>query len=388
MRPLAEKVVQRLQQAGYQAHYVGGAVRDRLLRRPVQDIDVATNASPHIVARLFRYTKATGKNFKVTLVSEGSEHVEVATWRQDIGIGDGRHPRAVRPATLAEDARRRDFTINAIYYDPLTRRYCDPVSGRRDLRQKIVRFVGDPDYRILEDHLRLLRAIRFKNHLGGKYAPTTWQAIIRHSALITKLPHERLRTELDKMILGYHPTAAWSDLEKSGLLTALGWKKVVRMPVYHRRLSNVTTWWGIMYYRLPTAYQPILLEWLQTMGYGTKTRHHIMELGHHLKLGSAPRRPGRDWILFRHPLWPKIHEALGWLNPKLARSLQRRYHRVNGYQNWPELLTGQDLWLAGFRGPEIATWLTKAREAQLGGQFHNHTQARAWLNKKAPVRRL
>src|SRR5690348_11567666 len=165
----AVQIVQALRAAGHAAYFAGGCVRDLLLGMEPKDYDVATDAPPQKVRSLFRNTQAVGQAFGVILVRLGRSVVEVATFRSDGAYVDGRRPSEVRFTTAEEDARRRDFTINGLFLDPLGAgtepgvegRVIDYVGGREDLRAKVIRAIGDPDARFEEDHLRLLRAVRF-----------------------------------------------------------------------------------------------------------------------------------------------------------------------------------------------------------------------------------
>ncbi|HJU10354.1 MAG TPA: CCA tRNA nucleotidyltransferase, partial [Candidatus Binataceae bacterium] len=158
---LAQTLVNRLRNSGFTAFLAGGCVRDRILGVKAKDYDIATDASPESVARLFNDTVAVGAKFGVMLVLLDGEQFEVATFRADAGYLDGRHPSAVRFGTLEEDAKRRDFTIGGMYLDPETGQIIDLVGGTRDLRAGVIRAIGDPELRFGEDHLRMLRAIRF-----------------------------------------------------------------------------------------------------------------------------------------------------------------------------------------------------------------------------------
>src|SRR5689334_177521 len=163
---LARDVVRRLRGAGYKAWLVGGCVRDLLLGRAPKDFDVATSARPDVVTELFQRSEQVGAHFGVVLVREEAAQVEVATFRSDDIYSDGRRPDRVHFETdPREDALRRDFTINALLLDPETGEVLDYVGGRADLGQGIVRAIGDPRTRFDEDHLRLLRAIRFAARL-------------------------------------------------------------------------------------------------------------------------------------------------------------------------------------------------------------------------------
>src|SRR5262249_14954146 len=175
---LAADVVRRLRAAGYESYFAGGCVRDRLLGREPGDYDVATPAPPETVRRLFRRTVAVGAKFGVILVLEGEAQFEVATFRSDDAYVDGRRPSAVHFATPELDAQRRDFTMNALFEDPLTGAIIDFVGGRDDLAHGVLRAIGEPAARIREDRLRMLRAVRLAARFGFAIDPATPPALL------------------------------------------------------------------------------------------------------------------------------------------------------------------------------------------------------------------
>lgn len=219
MQNTALSIVTTLQNAGYTAYFAGGAVRDILLGIESDDIDIATNAKPEIIEDLFEKTFAIGKHFGVIMVEENGHHFEIATFRSDASYTDGRRPDAVLFTTPEEDAFRRDFTVNGMFYDPVAKKIHDFVGGQEDLKNKILRFIGNPNERIQEDHLRILRAVRFKNRFGLDFEESTRIALNRHASLIISVAAERVREELTKMLL--HPTRsqAFRDLEDLEILT-------------------------------------------------------------------------------------------------------------------------------------------------------------------------
>ena len=217
----AIKIVERLQHSGFQALLAGGCVRDMLLGRRASDYDVATNAQPRDVMRLFPRTLKVGAKFGVVIVLVKSQQVEVATFRTESGYADGRHPATVKFTTAAEDASRRDFTINGMFYDPATEKVIDYVGGRADLRQKIVRTIGKPDERFSEDYLRMLRAVRFSTQLGFAIEPRTWSAIRHYAKNIVKISGERIAVELEGILVDPNRSAGMSMLIESGLAEAI-----------------------------------------------------------------------------------------------------------------------------------------------------------------------
>lgn len=214
------QLVKRLQRAGFIAYFAGGCVRDRLLNQESHDIDIATSATPEDVQRLFpQATGLHGKVFGVVRVPVGDSSFEVATFRRDVGTRDGRHPDHVVYSRPEEDAYRRDFTINALFYDPVADQWIDYVGGRSDLREKKIRAVGDPSRRFAEDKLRLLRAIRFAANLGFTIEPVTWDALREQAATIHQVSTERIRDELDRIFSGPAPATGLDLLDQSGLLS-------------------------------------------------------------------------------------------------------------------------------------------------------------------------
>jgi len=216
-RQAAIKIVKRLCSNGFDALLAGGCVRDMLLGRPAKDFDVATNAHPNDVMKLFKRTLKVGAKFGVVIVLLEDRQVEVATFRTETGYVDGRHPAKVRFAGAAEDAARRDFTINGMFYDPLKREVIDYVNGQADLKKKIVRTIGVPEERFGEDYLRMLRAVRFATQLGFAIEPRTWSAICRNADNITKISGERTRMELEGTLVSLNRSAGVSLLIESGL---------------------------------------------------------------------------------------------------------------------------------------------------------------------------
>jgi poly(A) polymerase len=196
---LARGIAERLQRAGFAAFWVGGCVRDVLLGRPPRDFDLATDARPEQVETLFRKTIPVGKKFGVIIVVENGQQFQVATFRAEAEYQDGRHPGKVVFAGAEADALRRDFTVNGLFYDPLTEKIHDWVGGETDLRAGIIRTIGVPEERFGEDHLRMLRAVRFAVQLGFEIEPGTFAAIRAHADKIKRISAERVREELVKI---------------------------------------------------------------------------------------------------------------------------------------------------------------------------------------------
>lgn len=212
-------IIARLRQAGHEALLCGGCVRDALLDKRPKDYDIATAATPDEVERLFPKTAPIGKAFGVMLVEgEDGGHYEVATFRADLGYADGRRPDAVRFSSAKEDALRRDFTMNALFYDPFAGAIIDYVGGREDIAARVVRTVGEPAERFREDHLRLLRAVRFAARTGFRLEEGTARAVAEMAALVKTVSPERVAAELEAMLTGGQSRAAFTLLKKLLLL--------------------------------------------------------------------------------------------------------------------------------------------------------------------------
>lgn len=215
-----KEALQKLNEAGHIAYIVGGSVRDFYLNQEIKDHDIATSALPSELCKLFPRALTVGKAFGVLKVPTDTNPplLEIATFRKDLDYQDHRHPKRVVFVDPVEDALRRDFTINALFFDPKTSRVLDVVGGIEDLKCGVIRAIGQPAERFKEDALRLLRAIRFKTRLGFQIHAETAQAIHDKSRLITKVSSERIREELSLMWLGPRPHEALGLLSKLGLL--------------------------------------------------------------------------------------------------------------------------------------------------------------------------
>ncbi len=211
-------IIQKLRSAGHEALLAGGCVRDHLLGREPKDYDVATSATPQQVIALFPGALTVGAHFGVVIVRQGSEQIEVATFRTDGSYKDGRHPESVTFSTAEEDAQRRDFTVNGLFHDPISGDIIDFVGGQSDLEKRLLRAIGDPSKRFDEDKLRLLRAVRFATTLGFEIDPLTWQAVCEHAPAIQSVSAERIRDELIKIFLHPNRVRGFDLLVDSGLM--------------------------------------------------------------------------------------------------------------------------------------------------------------------------
>jgi poly(A) polymerase len=220
-RHLATAIVKRLKEAGHEAYFAGGCVRDELLGREPLDFDVATSATPETVQALFRRTIPVGVQFGVILVVEDGAPFAVATFRSDDAYVDGRRPSGVHFGSAHQDAERRDFTINGLFLDPLGGEVVDFVGGQADLRAGIIRAIGDAHARIAEDRLRMLRAVRFAARLRFTIEPATLAAVAAAAPTITDIAAERIGDELVKILTEGGARVGFELLERTGLLAPL-----------------------------------------------------------------------------------------------------------------------------------------------------------------------
>ncbi len=264
MENTAIKIVETLQKAGHKAYFAGGSVRDLLMEHEPKDYDIATSATPdqieHIIDDMHLESKSIpiGKAFGVILGIVHGHEFEIATFRSDSASSDGRRPDAVLFTHAEEDALRRDFTINGLFYDPITKKVHDHVGGQKDIQEKLIRFIGDPHERIKEDHLRILRAVRFKNNLNFRYDKTTKEALKELGHLVKDISKERIREELTKMLLHPHRASSMQELAEFGIMQHIIPEFMetqgVKQPVQYHQEGDVMT-------HLLKSLHDMLLEW-------------------------------------------------------------------------------------------------------------------------------
>ena len=217
-RRIAAEVVRTLQASGHEAYFAGGCVRDQIMGNTPADYDIATSARPEQVIKLFPRSMRVGAAFGVVMVRHDGRTMEVATFRADGVYSDGRRPDTVIYTTAEHDAQRRDFTCNGLFFDPIHDRLIDYVGGQADIDAKILRAIGDPAHRFREDHLRMMRAVRFAARLQFSIEPTTWAAVAAHAESLSEISRERIGQELRKMLVHPQRVMAVRLLLTSGLL--------------------------------------------------------------------------------------------------------------------------------------------------------------------------
>src|SRR5438034_6618551 len=221
MEQTAREVAARLRERGHIAYFAGGCVRDIIRGETPKDFDIVTDARPEAVQKIFPRTYAVGAHFGVIIVLENGFQFEVATFRSDDAYIDGRHPSAVRFSSPEEDAKRRDFTINGMFYDPVAEEVIDFVGGRADIDANLVRAIGDPARRFTEDRLRMLRAVPFATTLDYEIDKTTWEALVPNAPSINQISAERIRDELIRIFVSSNRVRGWDLLDSSRLMRAI-----------------------------------------------------------------------------------------------------------------------------------------------------------------------
>ena len=220
--PFAITVVKKLVKAGHIAYFAGGWVRDYLMKHPSDDIDIVTSASIQEVQQIFNKTIPVGVAFGIVIVVEEGHHFEVATFRKESGYQDGRRPTSIEPCSPQEDAKRRYFTINGMFWDPLKNELHDYIDGQKDLKLGIIRAIGDPHQRFLEDRLRMMRAVRYSTRFHFPIETETLQAILAHaSTLLPAVAMERVWQEFKKMSSFAHFDKGLIALHRLNLLPTI-----------------------------------------------------------------------------------------------------------------------------------------------------------------------
>jgi poly(A) polymerase len=364
---------------GYEAYLVGGCVRDTLLGREPKDYDIATNASPDGVMRLFPGSDLVGVQFGVVLVREGPWQIEVATFRNDGEYSDGRRPDSVQfIGDPRHDAERRDFTINALFLDPHTGQIIDFVGGRADLSAGIIRAIGDPVQRFEEDHLRLLRAVRFAARFGFAIEARTFEAIQTLSVLVEVVAPERVRDEINRILLEGGAGYGLTLLEQSGLAERLGLPTGEAVRERLRRGTPTTVavaWAALLLEEGPIKARQQMRRFRHSAQDTQRTAQLIENHGRVLQPWASEAEKKRFVRLPSHTEQLELHSLAGLPAPRdLGPYTGSELHP-------PPLLRGQDLLAAGIpQGPNFSRILLEAETRQLNGELTTRDQALAWLN--------
>jgi len=437
MRQAAREVVHRLRQAGFEAYWVGGCVRDLLLGHEPLDFDVATAAQPEEVTPLFAATREVGRSFAVLQVRCQETWIQVATFRSEAAYSDGRHPDRVAYADVRQDALRRDFTINALFMDPETGRILDFVGGQEDLRRRLLRCVGNAQERLREDALRLLRAVRFTCRFELQIEASTRAALEAEAPRLALVAAERIREEWLAMLLGPQPRRAMELLRETGLLAHVApelerlvgcaqspelhpegdvWEHTLRMLQHMRQDSDDALFQadealalGVVWHDVgkPETRQrhghrvvfhghekrgmEIAAQSMRRLAVAARTQEAVqMLVGQHLRFidvfhmrRSTLRRfvlqDGFERLLQLHRL-----DALASRGDLTAWEFCRRERQTLQSQNvsMRPFLDGRELMARGYApGPRLGTILRALVDAQLEGQVRQREEALAWVRE-------
>jgi len=436
----ATQIVQELRAAGYSAYLAGGCVRDLILGREPTDYDVATSASPQEVMRIFPQTYAVGAQFGVVLVpirrdtADGQRDnyaIEVATFRSDGLYSDGRHPDQVQFSKDAQtDVQRRDFTINGLLLDPVSKEVFDYVGGRGDLERGIIRTIGDPRQRFAEDKLRMLRAVRFAARFGYAIEATTLAEIQAQAAQIHQVSRERIRDEILKMLTEGRAKRAFELLDETRLLEQVlpeikRMQGVQQPPQFHpegdvwvhtlllleglQPNCSKTLALGVLLHDVgkPPTFRvaPDRIRFDQHAEVGTKMAQEICRrfrlsndeteqvcglVANHMRFGDVQRmKPSTLKRFLRLPEFQEHLELhrLDCLSSHRDLSLydyaQKQLSIMPAEQIRPKpLITGNDLIEAGYKpSPEFKKLLTAVEDAQLDGSINSREEALALVSK-------
>ncbi len=427
----AGKIVDILNQNGFTAYFAGGVVRDFLLNRKVADIDIATDANPEDVEKLFEKTHPIGREFGVMLVIFGKHAFEVATFRGEKNY-DGRRPQEVFFTNAREDAKRRDFTVNGMFFDPRKKRVLDFVGGQKDLKKQLIRFIGNAEERVQEDFLRILRGVRFRNLLNFEYEESTKNAIQKHAHLLQQISGERIRDELGKIFDDENRGKAIRDLEEFGILEILipelmRLRKLPQPQKYHLegdcfthslaafsslpKSANLATAWATLLHDIGKAETirkiageisypshaekgvTIAEKILHRFRFDNATRAKIVWLiAHHMNFFEIPKmRLARKHEFFTHPWFADLVKLTAAdirgtfpANFSLHRKIVHEWKIRSQEKLLPpprELLNGEEIIheLHIAKGPEIGRLKRILKDAQIEGLVNSRKKAILFL---------
>jgi len=429
----ARGIVRRLQQAGFAAFWVGGCVRDFLLGREPGDYDIATSALPADIEGLFKHTIAVGRKFGVMVVMDGRRQFQVATFRAEGDYRDGRHPERVAFGDAQADARRRDFTVNGLFYDPVGKQLHDWVGGEADLRARIIRTIGAPEERFAEDHLRLLRAVRFAAQLEFSIEAGTFAALKANAPKIQTISAERVREELVKLFRPPHAPRGLDLLRDSGLLEQVLPEIAATItcgqsPDFHPE-GSVFNHLRLMLQHLPPSPDPslpwavLLHDVAKPVTASTDPETGATHFYGHEKIGADMAAEILERLRFPRKQIDEVVQAVRCHMqfkdvPEMRKSTLRRLllrptfplelslHKLDCLGSHgrldvhdflvaqaseleqqpdlrPPLLTGDDLIALGLKpGPALGALLAEIREKQLQDELTTKAQARRWARKR------
>jgi poly(A) polymerase len=385
-------VVKCLRQKGFAALFAGGCVRDMLLGRRANDYDVVTDAVPEEIIGLFRRTLKIGAQFGVVMVLRDGKQIEVATFRTEGGYADGRHPKTVEFATAKEDALRRDFTVNGMFYEPTGREVLDFVGGREDIERKIIRTIGDAHERFGEDYLRMLRAVRFAVRLDFEIEKKTWAAMCELAGKIVHISAERIAAELEGILTHPNRRCGAVLLVESGLAKhiftpmtpgdfAFGTEVLGRMGKRVDWPMALAGWFAAMDAKKALA----AAETLKPSGAAVKHLRFLLEkrgalLDGDLPLAELKMLAATPYFWDLLDFQAAMQKVRGESVAALAK-IKKRVMALKGKNLCPKpLLDGHELIALGaVAGPMVGRLGREMYIAQLGEQIATAGQAKEWV---------
>ena len=423
-------IIGKLQDKGHIAYLAGGCVRDMLRGETPQDYDIATSALPEEITSIFTKTREVGVHFGVVIVIVNNQAFDVATFRNDGSYKDGRHPEEVTFSTSQDDTARRDFTVNGIFFDPISEKYIDFVEGKSDIDKKVIRAIGEPNLRFQEDHLRLLRAIRFAARFDYEIEAETWNSIKSNASGISKISKERIRDELTTILLNENRVLGFDLLVESGLMEhiipeILQLKGCEQPPQFHPE-GDVFVHTRLMLSLLKDApsIELVLSVLLHDIGkpatYSFDEEADRIRFNGHDKLGAEMSEQILRDLKFSNSIIEDVVQMVAnhmtfkdvqkMRQSKLKRFMSRstfndeiELHRVDCLGSWggldnydflnkkmvefanepiiPQpLLTGKDLIELGWSpGPDLGQTLNSVQDMQLEGKLNSKDEALDWI---------
>jgi poly(A) polymerase len=383
----AIEIIRQLRNKGHEAYLVGGCVRDMVMKIEPSDYDIATSAPPADIMKIFPHTEPIGAQFGVVLVIHRGHPFEVATFRSDDAYVDGRRPTGVSFTNAQTDVFRRDFTINGLLYDPIEGRVIDYVSGQADIRDHIVRAIGDPQKRFEEDKLRLLRAIRFGARLGYSIEPETWAAVCRMAPEIRRVSAERIREELSRILTEGNAAIGFRLLHESAMLPAI--LPAVAWNAHLERClgllppgAKVDFAFGVLLHEVPLQKVRALVEDLRMSG---AEGQHVISLVQALpRFRTLASEPDHAVKRFLRQARFEDYVELAHICATAGDGDLRGYNfAVEKRKQWSveeiapaPLVSGNDLISMGFSpGPLFKEILTRVEDEQLDGRLATAQQA-------------
>lgn len=390
---LVETICNELARHGYQALLAGGCVRDGILNVSPNDYDVATSATPDQVEALFEKTVAVGKSFGVIVVVMDGHEIEVATFRKDGGYQDGRRPDCVEFSSAQEDAKRRDFTVNALFYDLKKNEVIDYVGGLEDLRQKKISAVGDPEKRFAEDHLRILRALRFVSQLGFTLDAITLKAVKKMSASVSSVSGERIHQEILKLLSGKARLESLRLVFETGVLAAIlknstmTWKNPDKYFSTAERDPNKlwSLWWLWVQDLQNRSFEKAEIEnKLQEFRLSRNQSAFVKKVLDTVKVDFSSVKLGQLLVLIQEPAvqfaFEISQESQSLVTDETWKKISQKLQQWQG--KFPEnLITAADL-PKNIQGPQIGEALKKAYAAQLEDLVNDKKSALEYILNK------